>query len=307
MEYELLDTGVFDDGRYFDVEVEYAKAGPTDLALPHHRRTTGARTTRPIHVLPRCGSATPGRGRRHEPKPVAAPGRRPISPIVQAEHHDARRRTTCTPSAGAELLFCENEIERRAAVGQPTSSTPYPKDGIERPRRARRADTVNPAGEGTKVAAHVRLVVPAGGERDAARAPRPRRRPSADDPFADVDELLALRRAEADEFYDVDHPARASDDDAASVMRQALAGMLWSKQCYYFDLDVWLREHEAHPLRSPTRRGTRNEAWFHMVNHDVISMPDKWEYPWYAAWDLAFHMHRRWRWSTPTSPRASST
>ena len=101
-------------------------------------------------------------------------------------------------------------------------------------------------------------------------------------------ELIARRRAEADEFYDAITPPAVSDD-AKSVMRQALAGMLWSKQCYYFDVDRWLRERNVHPLRAPTRRGTRNESWFHMFNHDVVSMPDKWEYPWYAAWDLAFH------------------
>ena len=107
-------------------------------------------------------------------------------------------------------------------------------------------------------------------------------------PFDGADELIAQRRAEADEFYDAITPPSV-DDDAKAVMRQALAGMLWSKQCYYFDVDRWLRERSAHPLRGSMRRGSRNESWFHMVNHDVVSMPDKWEYPWYAAWDLAFH------------------
>ena len=107
-------------------------------------------------------------------------------------------------------------------------------------------------------------------------------------PFADFDAVVDTRRAEADEFYDSISPATLSDDER-SVMRQALAGMLWSKQTYNFDVDTWLRERKSHPLRSPAHRGTRNESWFHMQNEDVISMPDKWEYPWYAAWDLAFH------------------
>ena len=107
-------------------------------------------------------------------------------------------------------------------------------------------------------------------------------------PFAGAGELIAAAAAEADEFYDAITPPTVSDD-AKAVMRQALAGMLWSKQCYYFDVDQWLRERRAHPLRAPSRRGSRNESWFHMFNHDVVSMPDKWEYPWYAAWDLAFH------------------
>ena len=107
-------------------------------------------------------------------------------------------------------------------------------------------------------------------------------------PLAGADELIAQRRAEADEFYEAITPPQVTDD-AKSVMRQALAGMLWSKQTYYFDVDQWLRERQVHPLRAPLRRGTRNESWFHMYNQDVVSMPDKWEYPWYAAWDLAFH------------------
>ena len=132
------------------------------------------------------------------------------------------------------------------------------------------------------------MTVPAGGEA-VLRGRLSRILPGANRPtLGDVDEVIALRLTEADEFYTAITPPQV-DDDAASVMRQALAGMLWSKQTYYFDLDVWLREHDAHPLRSPRRRGMRNEGWFHMVNHDVISMPDKWEYPWYAAWDLAFH------------------
>ena len=108
------------------------------------------------------------------------------------------------------------------------------------------------------------------------------------EPLAGADELIAQRRAEADEFYQSITPPQVTDD-AKSVMRQALAGMLWSKQTYFFDVDQWLRERQVHPLRAPVRRGTRNESWFHMYNQDVVSMPDKWEYPWYAAWDLAFH------------------
>ena len=123
-------------------------------------------------------------------------------------------------------------------------------------------------------------------------------------PFAGADELIARRRAEADEFFDAITPA-AVDDDAKAVMRQALAGMLWSKQSYYFDVDRWLRERHAHPLRAPARRGSRNDTWFHMVNHDVVSMPDKWEYPWYAAWDLAFTAFL-WPWSIQTSRNARS-
>ncbi len=170
--------------------------------------------------------------------------------------------------------------------GQP-ARTPFPKDGIG-DHLLRGAATVNPDGAGTKAAAHVSLSVPGGGQ--AVVQVRLTREDPAGvaEPFAEADELFARRRAEADEFYEMITPPSVGED-AKAVMRQALAGMLWSKQCYYFDVDQWLRERRAHPLRAPVRRGSRNESWFHMFNHDVVSMPDKWEYPWYAAWDLAFH------------------
>ena len=149
--------------------------------------------------------------------------------------------------------------------------------------------TVNPARTGTKVAAHVRLEVPAGASASTWLRLTATPPDELADPFADAEAVVADRRADADEFYDALITPPAVSADGANVMRQALAGMLWSKQSYYFDVDLWLREHDAHPLRRPQRHGTRNEAWFHMLNHDVISMPDTWEYPWYAAWDLAFH------------------
>ena len=206
-------------------------------------------------------------------------------PVVRAEHRKIGVFYLHAEPEAA-LLFCENETNAARVFGaEPT--TRFPKDGIGE-HLLHGADTVNPDGEGTKAAAHVRLVVPAGGQA-AVLVRLTREGPETlTAPFAGADELIARRRAEADEFYEAITPP-AVTDDAKAVMRQALAGMLWSKQCYYFDVDVWLRERHVHPLRSPTRRGTRNESWFHMFNHDVVSMPDKWEYPWYAAWDLAFH------------------
>ena len=282
-EYELLDTGVFDEGRYFDVQVEYAKAGPSDLAFRITAANRGPDDA-PLHLLPtlwfRNTWSWPPNSARPRLSRVEAD-----HPTVLAEH-EALGEYTLHVEGPADLLFCENETNCERLWGS-ESSTPYPKDGINDHVVSGAAGTVNPDGEGTKVAVHARFVVPAGGE--VVLRGRLVRTPSGDDdPLGGIDELVEQRRAEADDFYASITPPEVSDD-AASVMRQALAGMLWSKQCYYFDLDVWLREHEAHPLRSPRRRGTRNEAWFHMVNHDVISMPDKWEYPWYAAWDLAFH------------------
>jgi hypothetical protein len=283
LEYELIDTGVFDDGRYFDVEVEHAKTGPEDILCRitvHNRSSQDAG----LHVLPTLWFRNTWSWGDGGPKPRLA---RVESehPVVRAEHHKVGVFYLHAEPEAA-LLFCENETNMARVFGA-EPATPFPKDGIG-DHLLHGADTVNPDGEGTKVAAHVRLVVPAGGQAAVlVRLTRegPETLPS---PFAGADELIARRRAEADDFYEAITPPTVTDD-AKAVMRQALAGMLWSKQCYYFDVDRWLRERHLHPLRSPTRRGSRNESWFHMFNHDVVSMPDKWEYPWYAAWDLAFH------------------
>jgi hypothetical protein len=283
MEYELVDTGAFDEDRYFDVEVEHAKAGPEDILC---RVTVYNRSAQDaaLHVLPTLWFRNTWSWRDGEPKPRLARVESAY-PVVRAEHRKVGVFYLHAEPEAA-LLFCENETNAARVFGaEPT--TRFAKDGIGE-HLLQGADTVNPDGEGTKAAAHVRLVVPAGGQA-AVLVRLTREGPETlMAPFAGAGELIARRRAEADEFYEAITPP-AVTDDAKAVMRQALAGMLWSKQCYYYDVDVWLRERHVHPLRSPTRRGTRNESWFHMFNHDVVSMPDKWEYPWYAAWDLAFH------------------
>jgi hypothetical protein len=282
-EYELVDTGVFDDGHYFDVEVEHAKAGPEDIlcrVTVHNRSSRDAA----LHVLPTLWFRNTWSWRAGEPRPRIARVES-VHPVVRAEHHKVGVFYLYA-EPDAALLFCENETNRARVFGA-EPATRFPKDGIG-DHLLHGADTVNPADEGTKAAAHARLAVPAGGQAMMlVRLTRqsPEELPA---PFAGADELIARRRAEADEFYEAITPPAVSDD-AKAVMRQALAGMLWSKQCYYFDVDQWLRERHLHPLRMPVRRGSRNESWFHMFNHDVVSMPDKWEYPWYAAWDLAFH------------------
>jgi hypothetical protein len=283
LEYELIETGVFDGDRYFDVEVEHAKAGPEDILcrITVHNRSAQQAA---LHVLPTLWFRNTWSWGDDAPKPRLARVES-ASPVVRAEH----------PKVGvfyfyaepeAALLFCENETNTARVFGT-EPATRFPKDGIA-DHLLHGTATVNPDGEGTKVAAQARLVVPAGGQA-TMRVRLTREDPAAlGTAFAGADELIARRRAEADEFYDAITPPSVTDD-AKAVMRQALAGMLWSKQCYYFDVDLWLRERGFHPLRAPARRGTRNESWFHMFNHDVVSMPDKWEYPWYAAWDLAFH------------------
>jgi hypothetical protein len=282
-EYELIDTGVFGEDRYFDVEVEHAKAAPEDILCRitvHNRSSSDA----VLQVLPTLWFRNTWSWRDGEPRPRLAHVTA-AQPVVRAEHHELGVFYLYA-EPGAALLFCENETNTVRVFGA-EAATRFPKDGIG-DHVLHGTDTVNPAGEGTKAAVRVRLEVPAGGQA-AVTVRLTREAPDqVAEPFAGADELIARRRAEADEFYDAITPPAVSDD-AKSVMRQALAGMLWSKQCYYFDVDRWLRERNVHPLRAPARRGTRNESWFHMFNHDVVSMPDKWEYPWYAAWDLAFH------------------
>ena len=285
LEYELIDTGVFDDDRYFDVEVEYAKAGPDDILCRITVHNRGADAA-PIHLLPTLwfrntwswgGDATVPRLRRVDS----------AVPTVRVEHPEMPSMWLHA-EPGGELLFCDNTSnEQRLSGGENTS--PYPKDGINDHIVHGAVGTVNPAGEGTKAAAHHRVVVPA----HSSVSYRVRLSAAEVDlgarAFDGFDSIVELRRAESDDFYESITPPGVTED-AASVMRQALAGMLWSKQCYYYDVDMWLKERHSHPLRASVHKGSRNESWFHMINHDVISMPDKWEYPWYAAWDLAFHV-----------------
>jgi hypothetical protein len=279
MEYELLDTGVFDDDRYFDVEVEYAKADPEDIVCcitVHNRGPEDA----PIHLLPTLWFRNTWSWAPFDPVPVMrVAGDR----SVVADHHELGTWYLHAESPDTEFLFCDNETNA-TRLWDAEHSPAHPKDAINDYVVSGDAAAVNAQRTGTKVAAHTRLVVSAGGSASI----RLRLDHAPLDHFDDAGEVIAGRRAEADQFYDALTPDGVSDD-AAAVMRQALAGMLWSKQTYYFDVDQWLRERGRHPLRSPSARGTRNESWFHMANHDVISMPDTWEYPWYAAWDLAFH------------------
>jgi hypothetical protein len=279
LEYELLDTGIFDDDRYFDVFVEYAKADPEDLLIRISAHNRGPESA-PLHLLPTLWFRNTWSWGDGSPKPTL----RESNGTVVASHPELGEYTLSCEGR-ATLLFTENESNATRLWGQP-NPTPYVKDAFHRALIASEQDAVNPAGTGTKAAAYYRVDVPAGGNvviclRLAAKA--------ATEPFGKAfDEIFRQRIAEADEFYDRITPP-AFNEDKRRVHRQALAGMLWSKQYYYFDVDLWLKEHGTHPLMGHGDRAPRNAEWFHMLNGDVISMPDKWEYPWYAAWDLAFH------------------
>jgi hypothetical protein len=279
MEYELLDTGLFDDDRYFDVFVEYAKSDPEDVLIRISVYNRGPEAAQ-IHLLPILWFRNTWSWGDKEPKPVLEEIDRAT---LRASHAKLGERTLQCDGA-AELLFTENESNAGRLWGQPNSS-PYVKNAFHRYLIGGEKEAVNPAKSGTKAAAHYVLDVPAGGSKIVRLRLSVKATSTA---FSDFDQVFAARLADADEFYERITPKSLSEDERR-VHRQALAGMLWTKQYYYFDLDRWLDEHGAHPLVGSSKATTRNTEWFHMLNSDVISMPDKWEYPWYAAWDLAFH------------------
>ena len=286
LEYELLDTGIFDDDRYFDVFVEYAKASPEDLLVEitiHNRGPAAA----PLHVLPTLWfrNVWPAQG----PRPSLTVGATSDQvSVITARHPELGDRYLCA-APGAELLFVDNETNA-FRFPEASSSAKYYKDGIDYYVVHGNRDAVNPARTGTKAAVHQVLEVPARGQ--VTLRVRLRDKPpgaSAGDLLgADFSNTMAARRAEADDFYADALPATLSPDQR-QVARQALGGMLWSKQFYDFDVAAWLAQRGVDPVDGAQGAGARNGDWQHMVNGDVISMPDKWEYPWYAAWDLAFH------------------
>ncbi|MGO8905566.1 MAG: MGH1-like glycoside hydrolase domain-containing protein, partial [Solirubrobacteraceae bacterium] len=293
MEYELLDTGIFDDDRYFDVIVEYAKGAHDDILMlvRAHNRGPDAAT---LHLLPTLWFRNTWSWGGEVPKPTltAADGERGVT-AARASHPDLGDWWLRADSS-AELLFCENETNNKRLFGTPNTS-PYVKDAINDFVVHGTEDAVNPARSGTKVAAHHVLELAAG---DSASI---RVRLSADGSAemgssgkekplgSSFKRIVSARRNEADQFYATVIPATLGPD-GAMVMRQALAGLLWGKQYYEYDVHRWLREHGVNPWDpNAPASSVRNVPWFHMVAGDVISMPDKWEYPWFAAWDLAFH------------------
>ncbi len=282
-EYELIDTGIFDKDQYFDVFVEYAKATADDILIQITLCNRAAEAAA-VQVLPTLWFRNFWTWWPDRPKPslrevASADG------LVAVAASDPRLGAYFLHCDGkAALLFTENETNNERIFGAP-NATPHVKDAINDYVVAGRRETVNPNRTGTKAAAHYQLQIGAG----ATAVIRLRlSNVAAGNPFgSQFDRILDERRREADDFYRAITPAGIGDD-AARVMRQALAGMLWSKQFYFFDADKWLEEHGADPLQHSTRQ-IRNREWFHMLGDHVISMPDKWEYPWFAAWDLAFH------------------
>jgi hypothetical protein len=288
LEYELLDTGVFDEDRYWIVEVHYAKADPHDLLMAIQITNAGPEAET-LHVLPTAWFRNTWSWEVDAPKPeLAATGPESVS-IRHPFLGELELLAGPGPGGtGPTLLFCENETNDARLFGS-SEGSPYPKDGIN-DHVITGAATVNPEGRGTKCAFWYQASVKPG----ATVELRLRLRPQGATPQArtalgnNFDQTMARRRQEADEFYSELTPAAASADEAL-VMRQAFAGMLWSKQFYYYDVARWLDGDPTQPTPPASRRSARNARWRHFDAVDIMSMPDKWEYPWFAAWDLAFH------------------
>jgi len=285
MEYELLDTGIFDSDRYFDVFVEYAKQSAEDILIQISISNRGPESAT-VHVLPTLLFRNTWTWWPDTVKPsLKKAGSKKDVAIIAASHDQLGDRYLYC-EGNTELLFTENETNNERIFGTPNAS-PFVKDGINNHVVNGKKDVVNPQGTGTKAAAHYSITVGAGQTAKIRLRLTDLAPTTVSDPFAGFDEIMQSRLKDADEFYQAITPERVSKDEAL-VMRQALAGMLWSKQYFAFDLHKWLLEHGVDSMR-PGQKSMRNSDWFHMVNEHVISMPDKWEYPWYAAWDLAFH------------------
>jgi len=278
-EYELLDTGIFAENRYFDVFVEYAKAGPDDLLIQYTIVNRGPAEA-VLHVLPQLWFRNTWSWKATDYRPTLAAT--PAGP-VQVSHRELGE-LTCYADGAAEWLFCDNNTNTERLYGTP-SPEPFFKDGINNYLVGQQPDAVNPAHTGTKAAAHYALTLAAG----ATQQVRLRLGPAGlAQPFADFGEIIGQRQAEADAFY-AEIQCGIADADARLVQRQAFAGMLWSKQFYHYNVARWLAGDPAQPAPPPERLQGRNADWKSLDNTDIISMPDTWEYPWYAAWDLAFH------------------
>ncbi|OLE55483.1 MAG: glucosidase [Acidobacteria bacterium 13_1_20CM_3_53_8] len=295
-EYELIDTGVFDDDSYFDVRVEYAKAAPEDILILLTVTNHGQEEAR-LDLIPTLWFRNTWSWGRDDRRPIISASSQEMiataetshEAVIHAEHHRlGNYYLVCQRVAGAqpELLFTENETNAARLYGAPNSS-PFVKDGINDYIVQGQTDKVNPSNEGTKACALYRLTIGAG-ETEEIRLRLSTLQPQSEALGAPFDNTFVARKREADQFYSTVAPEGLSDD-ARNVQRQALAGLLWSKQYYNYDVEMWLNGDPVQPAPPPERWEGRNHDWRHLNNSEIVSMPDKWEYPWYAAWDLAFH------------------
>jgi len=283
-EYDLMDTGVFDEDRYFDVFVEYAKAGTDDICILLRAVNRGPEAAE-LHLLPTLWFRNTWSWQPGSEKPGLRPGPPGTLRAVNAE----LGTYYLYYEAGAAPLFTENESNHQLLWNNPNHS-PYVKDAFHRFLIHGETVAVNPAQEGTKAALHYRFTVPAGEEVSLRLRLSQQDLPQSPEKMLgeEFSQCFELRRTEADEFYDSITPAGA-DADTRNILRQAFGGLLWNKQFYHYVVRDWINGDPAYPPPPEARKQGRNHAWGHVYNTDVISMPDKWEYPWYAAWDLGFH------------------
>ncbi len=289
-EFEIGDTGVFDEDRYFDVFVEYAKASPDDLLIRIGAANRGPDAA-PVHLLPTLwfrNTWSWGRtGEGYWRKPVIS---REAGGALLAEHESLGRFRLEAESSPVEptLLFTENETNVARLFASPNPQ-PYVKDAFHEFLVHGRKDAVNPREVGTKAAVHYFVEVPGRGEVTVRLRLSSEKESSTDSFGAEFEQIFENRRREADAFY-ASRLAKGLTEEERPVARQACAGLLWTKQFYYFAVKDWLEGDPSQPTPPESRKNGRDSGWTHLYNRDVISMPDKWEYPWYAAWDLAFHM-----------------
>src|SRR3982750_2992595 len=294
-EFELIDTGIFDDHRYFDLFVEYAKATVDDVLI---RACATNRGPEPaiLHLLPTIWFRNTWSWGRDNRKPVL---RESTSATIEATHHELGSYQLCCENA-EEFLFTENDSNFQRLWGV-TNRSGFVKDSINEAVLHNRIDLVNPNNIGTKAAAHYKFTILPNESRtirlrlrkldnpgSARASPALPREETLHNAFANFDSILAKRKTEADDFYDSLAPANLTFEHKA-IQRQALAGLLWTKQFYYYIVEEWLAGDPASPPPPASRWSGRNSDWRHLYNERVMSMPDSWEFPWYASWDLAFH------------------
>jgi hypothetical protein len=285
LEYELMDTGVFNDDRYFDVFVEYAKASFEDILIKITLYNRGPESAE-LHLLPTLWFRNTWSWGQDDYLPrIDKAGSPKGTACIESEHrYYGRRWLVCEGSP--QLLFTENETNMERLFAW-RNHTPYVKDAFDRYIVHGEHGAVNPAATGTKAAAHYHLELAAGGS-TTVRLRFTDQLPQAGLFGQEFEDVFAARMEEADKFY-AKRVGKTTSSDAMNIQRQAFAGLFWSKQFYHYDVRTWLEGDPAGPPPPPERRQGRNHDWTHLYNADVISMPDKWEYPWYATWDLAFH------------------
>ncbi len=279
-EYEIQDTGIFNEGKYFDVFIEYAKETTEDVLIKITVFNRGP-VAAPIHILPNVWFRnTWNLGYPNPPKPSLE---RLTDDSLFIQHDKLGKRTLYADHPD-QVLFCDNETNERKCYLVPDKTGSYYKDGIN-DYIVHGANTVNPGQSGTKAAFHFKKIIQPGQSETFRLRMRPEQ---TDKPFDDFDNIFIKRIKEADEFY-AEIQSNLAEDDLKNIQRQAYAGMIWCKQFYYYNIEHWLDGDPAGPPPPPQRKKGRNHDWLHLNNSDIISMPDSWEYPWFAAWDLAFH------------------